>query len=126
MIGLISPAQGLWVNNTKTTTYKTYTMDGDSAYMTPTRKGYLVSAQLVWSSLDALDGSAKWQACNDGVNYLDFINLDSIILDVTTGSKAIMIPDWHVDNFAYHRLYINSGACTSGTLKVYIRINSDR
>ena len=119
-------SQGLWVNDNLSTSYLTYTMDGDTAYMTPTSRGYIVSAQLTYASLDALDGSAKWQASNDGINWLDYTNLDSISLDAATDSKAISIPQWHVDNFKYHRLFIASGSCTSGTLKVYIRINADK
>lgn len=118
---------GLYVNDKlKPPAYTTYTMDGDTSYLIPTRRGYIVSAQLTYASLDAVDGSAKWQASNDSLNWLDYTNLDSISLDAATDSKAISIPQWHVDNFKYHRLFINSGASTSGTLEVYIRINSDK
>ena len=117
-IGLSMSAQEIDVDFNKAYTLKTYTMDGDTSYVFTTSAQYYYDFQFVWATLDQTDGSIKIQLSNDGTNYENYPNLDSLLFNSTTGSGRIR------DTFKgtaskYIKLNVDSGTCSSGTLKIY-------
>ena len=106
----------VWPNFTQSLT--TYTMDGDTTYTFNTSGEYYFDFQFVWASLDQTDGSVKIKIGTDATNYNAYPNTDSLLFSSAGGSGIIR------DTFkgtAGGKLTINvdSGTCSSGTLKIY-------
>ena len=118
-------SQGLYLNDRLIQSYTTYTMDGDTSYVIQTSTGYFFDIQFVWASLDQTDGSVKIQLSNDGTNYGDYPNTDSLLFNSASGAGAIR--DTYKGTAAkYLKINVDSGTCTSGTLKVYARIETKK
>ena len=111
-------SQGIDHNFKNLTALSAYTMDGDTSYVFKTSSEYFFDFQFVWASLDQTDGSVKIQISNDGVNYNDYPNLDSLLFNSAGGSGVIR------DTFKgtaskYIKLLVDSGTCSSGTLEIF-------
>ena len=119
LIGLASIGYSqsvVWPNFNQT--LLTYTMDGDTSYTFNTSGKYYFDFQFVWATLDQTDGSVKMQISNDGTNYSDYPNTDSLLFNSASGSGHIR------DSYkglagSKLRFSVDSGTCASGTLKVY-------
>jgi len=103
----------------------TYTMDGDTSYVFATTPEYYFSAQFVWASLDATDGSVKVEISNDGVNYDDYPNTDSLLFN-SAGGSGIIRDTYKGTASKYIRFSVDAGTCTSGTLKLYLRLRTKK
>jgi len=111
-------SQKVDVNFSNAYSLTTYTMDGDTSYVFRTSNEYYFDFQFVWDTLDQTDGSVKIQISNDGTNYNDYPNLDSLLFNVASGTGVIR------DTFKgtasqYIKINVDSGTCSSGTLKLY-------
>jgi len=116
-------SQGLYVNDRLLQSWTTYTMDGDTSYVISTTSEYYYSFQFVWASLDQTDGSVKVQISNDGTNYNDYPNTDSLLFNSAGGSGYIR-DTYKGTACRYIKINVDSGTCSSGTLKVYARIHT--
>jgi len=106
----------VWPNFTQT--LLTYTVDGDTSYTFNTSGEYYLDFQFVWAALDQTDGSVKMQISNDGTNYSDYPNTDSLLFNTSTGSAHIRDTYKGLASSKL-RFKVDSGTCSSGTLKVY-------
>jgi hypothetical protein len=101
-----------------TQTLPIYLMDGDTSYVFGTSAEYYYDFQFVWDTLDQTDGSVKVQISNDGTNYSDYPNTDSLLFNSASGSSHIR------DTYKglagrYLKLKVDSGTCSDGTLKIF-------
>lgn len=117
IITVMGYSQRVTVNFTQGYTLSTYTMDGDTSYTFNTPAQYYFDLQFVWATLDQTDGSVKIQISNDGVNYIDYPNLDSLLFNSASGS-GIIRDTWKGTAGRKIRLKIDSGTCSSGTLEI--------
>ncbi len=99
-------------------TLLTYTMDGDTTYTFNTSAEYFYDFQFVWANLDQTDGSVKIQISNDGTNYNDYPNTDSLLFN-SAGGSGIIRDTYKGTAGRKIRLKVDSGTCSSGTLKIY-------
>jgi hypothetical protein len=111
-------SQGVDHNFKNLTSIPAYTMDGDTSYTFKTTNQYFFDFQFVWASLDQTDGSVKIEISEDGTNYVDYPNMDTLLLSSATGSGIIR------DTFKgtasrYLKISVDSGTCSSGTLTIY-------
>ena len=118
LLTIIGYSQKVDVNFSNAYTLTTYTMDGDTSYVFRTSNEYYFDFQFVWATLDQTDGSVKIQISNDGTNYNDYPNTDSLLFNSASGTGAIR------DTFKgtasqWIKLNVDSGTCSSGTLKIY-------
>jgi hypothetical protein len=116
-IGLSMSAQQMDVDFNKKYTLPAYTMDGDSSYVFRTFTQMYWDIQFIWATLDQTDGSVKIQISNDGVDYRDYPNLDSLLFDSASGSGGIR-DTYKGTASKYLKILVDSGTCTSGTLVI--------
>ena len=95
----------------------TYTMDGDTSYVFRTFTQMYYDIQFTWATLDQTDASVKIQISNDGVDYRDYPNLDSLLFDSASGSGGIR-DTYKGTASKYLKILVDSGTCTSGTLVI--------
>lgn len=96
----------------------TFTVNSDNSYIFNIVTPSYLDFQFVWASLDQTDASIKIQVSLDGTNFDDYPNTDSLLLNSPNGSGFIR--DMHKGTSAKHiKINIDSGTCTSGTLKIY-------
>jgi hypothetical protein len=95
-----------------------YTMDGDTTYTFTTTNQYYFDFQFVWASLDQTDGSVKIQISEDGTNYVDYPNMDTLLFN-SAGGSGIIRDTFKGTASRYLRIAVDAGTCTSGTLNIY-------
>ena len=118
LTAIVGYSQEVDVNFSKIYTLTTYTMDGDTSYVFKTSSEYYFDFQFVWATLDQTDGSVKVQISNDGVNYSNYPNTDSLLFNSASGNGVIRDTDNGTAS-KWIKLLVDSGTCSSGTLKVY-------
>ena len=117
LAGYVGMSQDVvWPNFTQSLTV--YLMDGDTSYTFNTSAEYYYDFQFVWDTLDQTDGSVKVQISNDGTNYLDYPNMDSLLFDAASGSGIIRDTYKGLAGRKI-RLNVDSGTCSDGTLKIF-------
>jgi hypothetical protein len=117
-VGLQVSAQQVDVDFIKQYTLTTYTMDGDTSYVFKTTAQYYFDIQFVWASLDQTDGSVKVQISEDGTNYEDYPNTDSLLFN-SAGGSGIIRDTYKGTASRYIKLNVDSGTCSAGTLDIF-------
>jgi hypothetical protein len=110
-IGVLGYSQQVDHNFKNATDIALYTMDGDTTYTFKTTNQYFFDFQFTWAALDQTDGSVKIQISEDGTNYVDYPNTDTLLLNTASGS-AIIRDTFKGTASRYLRI-----RCSSGTLK---------
>ena len=110
-------AQKVDINFASAYQLTTYTMDGDTTYTFKMNTQYYWTFQFVWAGLDATDGSVSVFVSSDGVNFSSY-NLTPLLFN-SAGGAGIMRDTDNGTAEGWIQLQVDSGTCTTGTLKVF-------
>jgi len=116
-ISLTGYSQQINFDYGKKTTLTTYTMDADTSYIIGLQNQYYYSLQFVWASLDTTNAYALVQVSQDGTNYSD-ISTDTLFFNSASSNGYIRNLTVGTGE-RYFKINIESGDCSSGTLKLY-------
>lgn len=93
---------------------------GDKLFKKPANRNDSFTIQVIWTGLDAFDGTVTAQGSNDDANYDDLSEPNQIALDSANGSASMQCEKCDAANHAAN--YIR-GAATVGNIIILLNEN---